>query len=221
MKIKGIIFDMDGVLLDTEKLYVRFWCEAGRACGYPYEEKHALATRSLGRPFAIERLRGFFGDGFDYDAVRNKRIELMDRYIAENGVEAKPYAAEALRTLKEKGLRLALATATPPERAERYLSQTGLIGYLDKIVCASMVARGKPEPDIYLRASGELALEPGECIAVEDSPNGILSAYRAGCVPVMVPDMDEPDEETLGMLFAVKKDLRGIEEAVGEVEKWS
>lgn len=212
MNIKGVIFDMDGVLLDTEKLYVRFWCEAGRACGYPYEEKHALATRSLAREFAIQRLEGFFGEGFEYDKVRSKRIELMDAYIKENGVDMKPYADEILGWLRDEGYKVALATATPPGRAREYLSGVGLLGYFDKIVCASMVKRGKPEPDIYLRASAELGLKPDECIAVEDSPNGAISAYRAGCKTVMVPDRDEPDEETRSILFAVKKDLRGIKE---------
>ena len=210
MEIKGIIFDMDGVLLDSEKLYVRFWAEAGRACGYPFEKKHALAIRSLARPFAIERLEGFFGKGFDYDKVRNKRIELMDGYVEKNGIEPKPFALETLGKLKAKGFKLALATATAPERAKRYLSRVGLYELLDKMICASMVQKGKPEPDIYLRAAEELGFEPSECIAVEDSPNGILSAYRAGCRAVMIPDMDEPNEETLSLLYAKVDDLRDI-----------
>ena len=94
---------MDGVLLDSEKYYVRFWSEAGKACGYPFENKHALAIRSMARPYAIERLKGFFGESFDYDMVRNKRIELMDEYVNENGIELKPYAEYILNYLKEKG----------------------------------------------------------------------------------------------------------------------
>lgn len=210
MKIKAVIFDMDGVILDSEKLYVRFWCEAGRACGYPFEVKHALAIRSLARPFAIQRLQGFFGEGFDYDEVRNKRIEIMEDYVEQNGIDLKPYAEYTLKELKKRGYKIALATATPPERAQRYLTRSGLYDYFDKIICSAMVKLGKPEPDIYLKACEEVGFLPEECIAVEDSPNGIQSAYRAGCRAVMVPDLDEADDATREMTYAVVKDLKEL-----------
>ena len=81
MKIRGVISDMDGVILDSEKLYVRFWCEAGNFYGYPMQPEHALGIRSMARPYAIEKLQGWFGESFDYDLVRNKRVELMDAYV--------------------------------------------------------------------------------------------------------------------------------------------
>ena len=139
MRIKGVISDMDGVILDSEKLYVRFWCEAANFYGYPMRREHALSIRSMARPFAIERLESYFGSGFDYDAVRQKRVELMDRYIEENGIEAKQGALELLRFLKGSGYAVALATATPVERAERYLQKVGLLQYFDKIISARMV----------------------------------------------------------------------------------
>ena len=116
--IKGIISDMDGVILDTEKLYVRFWCEAANFYGYPMETHHALSIRSMARPFAIAKLKGFFGEYFDYCKVHDKRIELMDKFISENGIESKPGAAEFLGFLKQNGYRVALATATAPERTK-------------------------------------------------------------------------------------------------------
>lgn len=207
MKIKGIIFDMDGVLLDSEKLYVRFWCEAANQCGYKMEKRHALSIRSMARPFAIEKLKGYFGQDFDYFKVHDKRIELMDKYIDENGIETKSGALETLKYLKENGYKVALATATGIERTEKYLKQAGLYEYFDKIVCASMVKKGKPEPDIYIKAAELLGLSPNECMAVEDSPNGVKSASSAGCVTVMIPDLDLPDEETRKMTFAVAESL--------------
>lgn len=208
MRIKGVVFDMDGVLLDSEKYYIRFWSEAGKACGYPFEKKHALAIRSMARPYAVEKLKGFFGGSFDYDKVRNKRIALMDEYIEKNGIELKPYAEYILNWLKEKGLKTALATATPPERAKRYLTSVGLYDFFDEVVTASMVKRGKPAPDIYEFACKKLGLSPGDCIAVEDSPNGAVSAADAGCVTVIVPDMDEPDDELKNKVFKVLDNLK-------------
>lgn len=207
MEIKGVIFDMDGVILDSEKHYVRFWSEAGKACGYPFEQKHALAIRSMARPYAIETLMGFFGNDFDYDLVRNKRIELMDAYVREHGIELKPYVETTLTALKNAGYKLAIATATAHKRTKAYLSANGVYGFFDEIVSAHDVQNGKPAPDIYLRASELLGLRPEQCVAVEDSPNGVLSAHRAGCRTIMIPDQDEPNEKTVALTYAVLNDL--------------
>ena len=208
--VKGVISDMDGVILDSEKLYVRFWCEAGKFYGYPFEERHALSIRSMARPFAIERLQGFFGEDFDYDAVRNKRVELMDKYVEQNGIEAKPGAETLLRYLKEKGIKTALATATPADRAEKYLDMVGLLKYFDEICSARMVKNGKPAPDIYLYAAEKLGLPPCKCIALEDSQNGIRSAHAAGCKTIMVPDLDQPTQEIKPLLFDTADGLKDV-----------
>lgn len=214
--IKAVISDMDGVMLDTEKLYVRFWCEAARFYGYPMQKEHALGIRSMARPFAIEKLQGWFGRNFDYDAVRNKRKELMNAYVTEHGVEAKRGAKELLVWLKANGYRTALATATPVERASSYMSQVGLLPYFDKIISARMVAHGKPEPDVYLYAAAQLGVSPEECVALEDSQNGVRSAAAAGCKTVLVPDLDNPEEELRPLLYAVAKDLTQVAEMIAD-----
>ena len=109
---------------------------------------------------------------------------------------------ELLEYLKEKKIQRAIATATDTERAARYLKQIGLYEYFDRIICANMVKCGKPSPDIYIYACQQLGLDPSACMAVEDSPNGVTSAYRAGCQVVMVPDQTKPDAELQNMLTA-------------------
>ena len=210
MAIKGVISDMDGVMLDSEKLYVRFWCEAAQSLGFPMEKKHALGIRSMARPFAIEKLRGWFGEEFDYDAVRNRRKALMDEYVRKNGIEAKRGAKELLEWLKQNGYAVALATATPVGRASAYLEQTGLLPYFDKICSARQVAHGKPAPDIYLFAAEQLGLAPQECIALEDSTNGVRSAAAAGCKTVLVPDLDNPEAELSSLLYATAESLAAV-----------
>lgn len=212
MKIKGIVFDMDGVLLDTEKLYLRFWCEAAHFCGYPMEKSHVLSIRSMNREYAEKKLKGYFGEDFDYTAVHAKRVELMDKFIKENGVETKKGAKEILEFLKETGYKIALASATPRERAAFLLEKTRLLKYFDSLVSAHDVKIGKPEPYIYLEACKRLGLSPKECFAVEDSPNGVMSAYTAGCKTVMVPDLDKPNEATEKMTYAVVHDLLCIKD---------
>ena len=210
MKIRGVISDMDGVILDSEKLYVRFWCEAGNFYGYPMQPEHALGIRSMARPYAIEKLQGWFGESFDYDLVRNKRVELMDAYVIEHGIDAKPGAQELLSCLKEQGFLVALATATAKDRAEAYLERLDLLQYFDVVASARMVAHGKPEPDIYLYAAEQLGLKPQECLALEDSPNGVRSAHAAGCKTILVPDLDDPSGQLEGLLDGVADGLLDV-----------
>ncbi|MEE0674591.1 MAG: HAD family phosphatase [Ruminococcus sp.] len=210
MKTKGIISDMDGVILDTEKLYVRFWREAASFYGFPMTLEHALGIRSLSGKLAEEKLQGWFGKEFDYNAVRQKRIELMDEFVNQNGVEPKPGAKALLSYIKDNGYALALATATPVDRAGRYLKSVELYSFFDQIVSAREVKRGKPAPDIYLCAAKRLGLDPKECIALEDSQNGIRSAFAAGCKTIMVPDLDQPTEEIMPLLFGVANGLEDV-----------
>lgn len=210
MKIKGIISDMDGVILDTEKLYVRFWREAASFYGFPVTLEHALGIRSLSGKLAEEKLQGWFGKEFDYNAVRQKRIELMDEFVNQNGVEPKPGAKALLSYIKDNGYALALATATPVDRAGRYLKSVELYSFFDQIVSAREVKRGKPAPDIYLCAAKRLGLDPEECIALEDSQNGIRSAFAAGCKTIMVPDLDQPTEEIMPLLYGVANGLEDV-----------
>lgn len=217
--VKGFIFDMDGLMLDTEKLYIRFWCEAARFYGYPMEEWHALSIRSMAAKYAIEKLKGYFGEDFDYHKVRQKRMELMNVYIEEFGMDLKPGIVEILSYLREKNYKIGVATATDMERTTRYLKKLNLYEYFDEIVVAAMVENGKPAPDIYKLAAERLGLMPEECMALEDSPNGIHAAYHAGCKPVMVPDLDQPDETTKKMLFACKENLLQVLDMVKAMEE--
>lgn len=199
--IDTYIFDMDGTLIDTEKLYRKFWPMALAEFGYTMTDEQVLSMRSLGRPFAPVKLKEMFGPELDYAAVRECRKRLMEEYIDAHGIELKPGCVELLTNLKERGIRAAIATATDLQRTEKYLEMLGLRSYFAEIVCATMVKEGKPSPDIYLFACEQLGRKPQDCIAVEDSPNGVLSAYRAGCKVVMVPDQTQPDEELSKLLY--------------------
>ena len=208
--VAGVIFDMDGVILDTEKLYARFWREAAVALGYPMTHQQALGMRSLNSQAGQAKLESYFGPGISRDQVRCKRIELMDAYTDVHGVELMPGVREILAFLKQRGIAIAVATASPMERVERYLKPYGVLEQFDVLCSADDVLRGKPEPDIYLKAAGMIGLPPEKCLAVEDSPAGILSASRAGCRPVFVPDQDQADEETMQLLYAHADSLLDI-----------
>lgn len=208
--VKAVIFDMDGLLLDTEKLLVKYWVQAANEMGFPMTREHALYLRSLHRSYAVPYLKEQFGEEFDYIKVRSRRMELMRDYFAQNPLELKKGAVELLDYLKSQGIRSAVCTATDYERAKNYLSQVGIFGRFDKIICAAMVQRGKPSPEIYLYAAEQLGLSPSECMALEDSPNGVKSASGAGCVTVMVPDLTQPDSELNAMIYAKADSLYDV-----------
>ena len=212
INVKGVLFDMDGVILDTEKLYTRFWCEAAQALGFPMTHEMALGMRSLSRQMGERQLKSYLGEEVDYYQVRSKRIEMMTAFVNENGVELKPGIHELLAFLKEHGIKTSIATSSPLDRTKAYLSQVGLVDAFDELVSGHMVEHGKPAPDIYLYAAEKLGLKPEECLVLEDSPSGLLAAYRAGCIPVLIPDQDQPDEETRNRAYAVVGNLVAVKE---------
>lgn len=212
--VDAVIFDLDGTLTDTEKYYQIAWPKALNHFGYDVTKERVLEFRSLGRPFAIDKFKEWFGPDFDYSKVREYRKSLIEELIASEGISLKPGAVEILLWLRENGIKTALATANEYERTERYLKKIGLFEYFDEIICANMVSFGKPAPDIYAYACEKLALDPDRTFAVEDSPNGVNSAYSAGCKVIMVPDLSEPDAELMKHLYARVDNLMCIKDLI-------
>ncbi len=208
--IRAVIFDMDGVLINTEKYLSKYWRQAAEEFGFTMSFEESLKLRSLAVPFAIQKTKKMFGETFDYLAIRSRRKELMAKWLSENGVEKKPGVDKALDDIRSRGIKLAIATATDETRAEAYLKEIGIYEKVDCLVSATMVEYGKPRPDIYLYACRRIGEKPEDCLAVEDSPNGIRAAYGAGCKAVMVPDLSEPGEE-------IKKLLYGRIDSLGEL----
>ena len=207
MTIKAVIFDMDGVLIDTERHLFDCWQQAALEAGYHLTKEQLLGIRSLAAEFAVPHFKKMMGEEFDYHAIRSRRKELMSAYIETHGIDKKPCVDELLDYLHAHGYKTAVATATDPERAENYLSSIGIYEKFDKVVCATTVPHGKPMPDVYLYACEQIGEQPENCMAIEDSDNGALSAHRAGCHVVMVPDLAGPLPETRTYLSGVAENL--------------
>ena len=208
--IRGVLFDMDGLVLDTEKLYTRFWMEALQFYGFPMTLPQALKLRSANAKLSTEILQGYFGPTVDYRKCHAKRVELMDAFIEEQGVEAKPGIVELLDALDARGIPAAITSSSPTDRIRQHLGSLNLLHRFTAICSGYDVPRSKPFPDIYLQGAASLGLPPENCLALEDSPTGILSAYRAGCVAVMIPDLDQPEDETVMCLHAKADSLKDI-----------
>lgn len=212
--ICAVIFDMDGVLIDTEKHYNAAWCQAATEAGFPFTREHALLLRSCEAKEGEKLMQGIFGPSFDYYAIRERRRELVRERLAQYGLEKKPGVEETLRFLRAKGIKTAVATATALDITKSHLTTIGVCDLFDSVVSAKNVAHGKPEPDVYLYACEQIGERPQDCMAVEDSPNGIMAAYRAGLRTVMVPDLTQPDEELTKYLYACVNSLSDLCELV-------
>lgn len=216
-KIKGVLFDMDGLMIDTEKWLQKYYVQAAERLGFPMKPEHVLEIRSLPAEYAVPKLQKLVCPDFDYYAVKNLRKIYMKEHIEKYGLEKKKGLDRLLKYIKECGLKCSVATATAPDRTREYLSKLNILEYFDQIVCASMVKHGKPQPDIYIEAAHRLSLEPKQCVALEDSPNGVLAAVRAGCVTVMVPDLTQPDEETAKIIYKKADDLSQVIDIIKDI----
>ena len=208
--IRGILFDMDGLVLDSEALYTRFWREAANALGFPMTVEQSWGMRSLGKKLGQPYLESLFGPTVDYTTLRQKRIELMDAYVEKYGIDVKPGIYELLDYMDDNNIPGAITSSSPMEFIEKHLSAVHLLHRFQKLCSGHSIPNGKPAPDIYLLGAKELGLKPEECLALEDSPTGILSAYRACCLPVMIPDLDQPKEDIQKLLFAKADSLSDI-----------
>ena len=195
---KAVVFDMDGVLIDTEKIYRQSWKKNAATIGMSEDEmEHWCDWIAGGNTESNARLfKSIRGEDFDYLAFRQRTMDLFNEHVAKYGIDIKPYVEDTLKFLKEKGIKIAVATSTSRDRAMQRLESVHIAEYFDEMVCGDEIAKGKPDPDIYYRACEKLGIEPEMAVAVEDSLNGIVSASVAGLYTVMVVDLIKPNETT-------------------------
>ena len=189
-KIRGVLFVMDGVLLDTERLGTTLVPRLIRELGFEPPADLLDRIRGTNTQASARIYREVFGPDFPKDELNRRfSIELM-RLAGEGSIPLKPGLKECFEGLRQRGLRTALATSTDRNIVEHYRRHISLLrNAFDETVCGMEIVNGKPAPDIYCKAAEKLGLTPEECVGVEDSRNGLLSLRAAGCHSVMIPDM--------------------------------
>ena len=206
----AVIFDMDGLLLDTEPLAARAWNEAAASLGVEFDD--ALALAMVGRNFGdcAAMVRARYGASYPVDALLDRWHAAYDAIVARDGVSVKSGAHELIDWLERNAIPSAVATSTRRERARTKLVDAGLLPRFRDVVGGDEVSRGKPEPDIYVEAARRLGIRAGECVALEDSAPGVRAALAARMTAIMVPDLHGPSGDLIALDLLVLPSLHKV-----------
>lgn len=200
--ITGVIFDMDGLMFDTERVYAEAWEYAGSKIGI--QNAGYLVYKTLGMNSQATRkvLDEELPDGYDKTGLAYHTKTFLENYYQENGLPVKAGLYELLSFLKDNNYKIAVASSTNEQGVRKNLADAKITEYFHVIIGGDMVRHSKPNPEIYRKACKRLEVKPENSLALEDSKNGLLSAYHAGCKPIMIPDLWQPDEEIEKILYA-------------------
>ena len=199
-EIQAVVFDMDGLMFDSERYVQKSWDIAGERLGYGPLGHNIVNTLGTNLTNRKKYFLEHYGNDFPFDkfldGYRDAYYELV-----EDGVPAKKGLHEILKVLREKGLKIGVATSSSEEHAVSNLKREGIFDYFDSVITGNMIEYGKPEPDIYIEACRQLKVNPSKAIALEDAINGIRSAHGAGMNPVMIPDIVQDTSKVDDILF--------------------
>ncbi|WP_323194763.1 HAD family hydrolase [Nodularia harveyana] len=214
---RAVIFDMDGLLFDTESIARWAWKQALKSHGYQMSDDLYLEFVGRDLTWREKLLKKIYGDSLPFESVTLQRIEIGDQRELQEGLPMKPGVLDLLYGLSDLGVIIGLATGTGRTRAMRRLINAGINEYFSTIVTSEDVTAGKPAPDIFLEASRRLNIDPVQCVVFEDSFVGVEAAFRAGMCPIMVPDIEAPSAEIKGWAYRVLDSLEETRELLGEL----
>lgn len=203
--IQGVIFDMDGLMFDTERVSMRVWNEQLAKFGWTFSQQLGNAIRGCNDEGICRALTAAYGPGFEYVPVRDGVRARLEQVLEEEGVPVKAGLVPLLHWLKEQGIPCAVASSSRRVTVEHHCRAAGVLGSFQHLVCGDMVEHSKPHPEIFLKAAQRLGVDPAHCLVLEDSFNGVRAGAAGGFVTVMVPDMDAPTPE-ISQLYTARAD---------------
>ncbi|NCB91207.1 MAG: HAD family phosphatase [Clostridia bacterium] len=205
--IRGVVFDMDGLMVDTERVIKYSWDVTGEKLGYEKFGDNILNTLGKNRVQRNQYFLEKYGEDFPLQSFLDGYHQVYYEYEKKNGIPKKKGLMELLNLLKERDIPMAVATSTYKEHTVPELEKQGILSYFQEIITGDMVTNGKPDPEIYRKACQRLHILPQEAIALEDSYNGVRSAWNAGMKVIMIPDLLEDDGPVKECLYGKMKSL--------------
>ncbi len=207
--IDAVIFDLDGLILDSERPIRDAVIEVVAALGFDMPEAFYATLIGVPGPECDLMIRDYFGPRFPFDSYFESSNAKIATALAE-GIALKSGVREILQHLDARKTPLALATSSSRRYVERQLEANNLASFFKAVATRDDVKRGKPHPDLFLKAADDLGVAPQRCLVLEDSHNGVRAAHTAGCVPIMVPDLLQVTEEMRGLCLTVATDLHEV-----------
>lgn len=216
ISIKAVIFDMDGLMLDTERLAQAAWQQAGRDLGYDLPD--AIYRLAIGRTAQATEIifREHFGPDSPYEEIYQRKQQYYHEAIETGRVARKAGLVELLDAIDKRGLPKAVATSTARPLALQKLKATNLLERFAHIVCGNEIPNGKPAPDIFLAAAAKLQVAPRHCLVLEDSPAGIRAAHAAQMIPIHIPDLVTPEPEISALAHRTVDSLHAVLALISE-----
>lgn len=214
--IEAIVFDMDGLLFDSERIVQRSWEEAGNQLGLEHMGETIYHTLGMNLAGRNHYFRNTIAKDFPCEEFAKQARIWFYKIVNEEGLPMKNGARELLEYGKANGYRMAIATSSRREYALKNLKAAKIYDFFDAGVFGDMVQHAKPDPEIYLKACDSIGAAPANCIALEDAPAGIRAAYAAGMKPIMIPDLVAPTPEIEALLYGTCDTLLGV---IGILEK--
>lgn len=218
--IKAVLFDMDGTIFDSEKIYRKAWRAVFHKLGLDacYNEESMRAITGRDHDEIHDYLRSLLGHEFDYEEEMKYKSKIIFEIVDEDGLSCKPGVPEIFDELHKMGILCALASATNARRVEKFLTIAGIKEKFDLIVPGGSVPRSKPAPDVFLFTAEKLGVKPDECLVAEDSENGVLAGYAAGMRVVFVKDLMDLTPAANACVWKAPKTLESLPELVRSLQ---
>ena len=213
-KVELVIFDMDGLIFDSEKVSYDCWVEAAKIFNINFDMKIFYKLLGTNHESVRNTLIDEFGDKINVDDYIEERRKINFSKIA-NGVERKEGVEELLEYLTEKNIKKAVATSSNRELALNLLSKADILHYFDYVLCGDEVTKSKPDPEVFLNVAKKLKVNPENCMVLEDSEAGTIAGSRGRMKVIIIPDLKEPDEDIVRLAY---KRLNNLKEVINEIE---
>lgn len=215
-KLEAVVFDMDGLMFDSERIVQMSWNKAGEILGYGPLGENIYHTLGFNLQKRAAYFKNKYGEDFPFEKFLNEYRKFYQSYVKKYGLPVKTGLQELLLYLKNKNIKMAIATSSSDTTAKKNINRAGITHYFDVIISGNMVKKSKPFPEIYQTACKQLNVLPEHAMALEDAPNGLRAAYAAGMMAVMIPDLLKDSSSVDDILFAKKDSLLNVRDWLQE-----